>query len=73
MNDQELLHAAIERLETLRNHFQKRKIASLDEMTFQDYLDRTLKQTKEAKRVANTLLIAREKFYQSSSITDWFE
>ena len=73
MNDQELLHAAIERLETLSNHFQKRKIASLDEMTFQDYLDRTLKQTKEAKRVANTLLIAREKFYQSSSITDWFE
>lgn len=68
MNDQELIHAAIERLATLRNHFQKRKIASLDEMKFQDYLDRTLKQVKEAKKVANVLLIALEKFYQSSSM-----
>ena len=68
MNDQELIAAAIQYLEELNDNFRKTKTESVDELRFQEYIDTTLKQVRQAKKVDNRLLIALEKFYQSSSM-----
>jgi len=68
MEDKQILEYASQYIKTIDVNFQKCRRSSIDDMKFQENLTSILNQLSTSTQPDNHVLIALEKFYQSSSL-----